>query len=99
MDVTKNMNMLSSLLGIDQTRSAQKTQQTGTAATKSTGSSSQYDGDLASVSAAAGSLASSDTSDVRMDKVAPIQAALAAGTYSVSASAVAGKLVSSMLGE
>jgi len=35
-------------------------------------------------------------SGVRMDKVASIQAALAAGTYSAPASAVASKLVTSM---
>jgi negative regulator of flagellin synthesis FlgM len=38
-------------------------------------------------------------SDVRMNKVATIQAALAAGTYDVSASEVASKVVDSMLGD
>ena len=37
-------------------------------------------------------------SDVRTAKVAAIQAALIAGTYSIPASAVASKLVDSMLG-
>jgi flagellar biosynthesis anti-sigma factor FlgM len=36
--------------------------------------------------------------EARMDKVASIQAALEAGTYNVSASAVASKVVDSMLG-
>jgi negative regulator of flagellin synthesis FlgM len=35
---------------------------------------------------------------VRTDKVASIQAALAAGTYNVSSMAVASKVVDSMLG-
>jgi anti-sigma28 factor (negative regulator of flagellin synthesis) len=35
---------------------------------------------------------------VRTDKVAAVQAALAAGTYDVPASAVASKVVDSMLG-
>ena len=37
-------------------------------------------------------------SEVRMDKVASVHAALAAGTYNVPASAVAGKVVDAMLG-
>jgi negative regulator of flagellin synthesis FlgM len=37
-------------------------------------------------------------SGVRMDKVAEIQAALASGSYNVSAGAVASKVVDSMLG-
>jgi negative regulator of flagellin synthesis FlgM len=36
--------------------------------------------------------------EVRMDKVAAVQAALAAGTYNVPASAVASKVVDAMLG-
>jgi negative regulator of flagellin synthesis FlgM len=39
-----------------------------------------------------------DDTEVRMDKVAGIQAALAAGTYKVSAGAVASRVVDSMLG-
>jgi len=35
--------------------------------------------------------------DVRMDKVAAVQAALAAGTYDVPAAAVAGKVIDAML--
>jgi flagellar biosynthesis anti-sigma factor FlgM len=48
----------------------------------------------------AGSEVSQTASDssARMDKVAEIQAALAAGRYNVSASAVASKVVDSMLG-
>jgi negative regulator of flagellin synthesis FlgM len=41
--------------------------------------------------------ADDDDTEVRMDKVAAIQAALAAGTYNVSASDVASKVVDSML--
>ena len=36
--------------------------------------------------------------DVRAEKVASVQAALAAGTYNVSSSEVAGKLIDHMLG-
>ncbi|MGC2639102.1 MAG: flagellar biosynthesis anti-sigma factor FlgM, partial [Acidobacteriaceae bacterium] len=38
-------------------------------------------------------------SDVRMDKVAAVQQALAAGTYNVPAGAVAGKVIDQMLGK
>ena len=55
--------------------------------------------DLATFSSA-GSEVSQMTGDteVRMDKVAGIQAALAAGTYKVSSGAVASRVVDSMLG-
>jgi negative regulator of flagellin synthesis FlgM len=41
---------------------------------------------------------SAGTDGVRAEKVAAVQAALAAGTYDVSASAVASKLVDAMIG-
>jgi flagellar biosynthesis anti-sigma factor FlgM len=55
-------------------------------------------GDQATLSSAGSeiSLAAAD-SGVRMEKVAAIQAALATGTYSVPASAVAEKVIDSML--
>ncbi|MGO9337607.1 MAG: flagellar biosynthesis anti-sigma factor FlgM [Terracidiphilus sp.] len=42
--------------------------------------------------------ASDTDTDVRMDKVSSIQAALASGTYSVPSSAVASKMMEAMLG-
>ena len=55
--------------------------------------------DQATVSAAGGQVAQAlTTSDVRMEKVAPLQAAIANGTYNVSASAVANKLLEHLLG-
>ncbi len=67
-------------------------------ATDSTAATSRTDS--AQFSTAASSLAqvSSSTSDVRMEKVASIQSAIAAGTYSVPASAVADKLIQHLLG-
>ena len=54
------------------------------------------DGDTASISAAAVA-AASGVSDVRTEKVAAIQQALANGSYSVSPTAVADKLIDHML--
>jgi flagellar biosynthesis anti-sigma factor FlgM len=54
--------------------------------------------DQAQVSTAASQVAQSvASSDIRLDKVASIQSALQAGTYSVPASAVAQKVVDSLL--
>jgi len=55
------------------------------------------DGDTASISAAA-LAAASGVSDVRSDKVAAIQQALASGTYAISPSHVADKLIDHLLG-
>jgi negative regulator of flagellin synthesis FlgM len=52
------------------------------------------DGDTANISATAAVLS---TSDVRSEKVAAIQLALVNGTYSVSPSELAGKLINHML--
>jgi flagellar biosynthesis anti-sigma factor FlgM len=56
------------------------------------------EGDKAQLSGLATQLSQSATGpDVRMEKVASIQSALQAGTYEVSASDVAQKIVTSML--
>ncbi len=56
--------------------------------------------DEATLSTAASAAAQvAPDSDVRMDKVAAIQQALAAGTYNVPALAVADKMISQMLGK
>lgn len=55
--------------------------------------------DQASLSNGGGLVAlAAQTPDVRMEKIAPLQAAIAAGTYNVSSSAVADKIVGAMLG-
>jgi negative regulator of flagellin synthesis FlgM len=55
--------------------------------------------DNASLTSTAGVLAQSvNGDDVRSEKVAALQAAIASGTYNVPASAVADKLIESMLG-
>ncbi len=56
--------------------------------------------DSASLSAAGGlaSQAMTDTSDVRLTKVAELRQAIQSGTYNVSADSVADKMVDSMLG-
>lgn len=93
MDVKNNLEGLSNLLGISQSDTLSlnrsRTVQAGI----------QDTGDRATLSSAASQVAgSADDSSVRMDKVMAIQSALAAGTYNVPASAVASKVVDSMLG-
>lgn len=54
--------------------------------------------DLATLSSAGSQVSQAAANDgVRLDKVAAIQAALAAGTYSVPASAVASKVIDAMI--
>lgn len=56
--------------------------------------------DQATLSAAASLAAhASSVSDVRTEKVAEVQQALAAGTYNVPSSAVAGKMIDHMMGK
>lgn len=95
MDIRNNLDGLKSLLGANS--AAPATPQAGR--NHAASSSSALDSDQATFSSAASqvSLAAADGGSVRSDKVAGIQAALAAGTYSVPASAVASKLVDAML--
>ncbi|MGD0548203.1 MAG: flagellar biosynthesis anti-sigma factor FlgM [Terracidiphilus sp.] len=92
MDIRSSLDGLKSLLGTP--AAAPSTPQPKSSSTTGSGLGS----DRATFSSA-GSQVSQTASDsgVRMDKVANIQAALAAGTYNVSAGAIASKLVDSML--
>ncbi len=55
--------------------------------------------DQASLSSTGGLVAqASQAPDVRMEKIAPLQQAIAAGTYSVSSADVAEKIMGSLLG-
>jgi negative regulator of flagellin synthesis FlgM len=96
MDVHNNLDGLRSLLGVQTPSSAPASTrsgaQTGTADTR------ELSGDQATLSSAGSEVSLESASDgVRMGKVAAVQAALAAGTYSVPASAVASKMVDAML--
>ena len=95
MDIRSGLDGLKSLLGV--TPAAQTSTQpvrTGGAA-KETGTVSA---DRATLSNAGSEVAlSASDSGVRMDKVESIQAALAAGTYNVSSTAVASRMIDSML--
>ena len=92
MEIRNSLEGLNSLLGINSSPPAAaeaRSQPAGTGA---------LTGDQATLSSAASEMAHSAAGDgVRMDKVASIQAALEAGTYSVPASEVASKVVDSML--
>jgi|HubBroStandDraft_1064217.scaffolds.fasta_scaffold16790_5 negative regulator of flagellin synthesis FlgM len=92
MDVRNNLEGLRSLLGVQSQPAATTAPRGG-----SQFGASELSGDSATLSSA-GSEASLGSADdgVRMDKVASVQAALAAGTYNVSASAVASKMVDAM---
>jgi negative regulator of flagellin synthesis FlgM len=93
MDISNSMEGLRSLLGVNPTASSAPQGKSSTSA-----ASSSFDSDRATFSSA-GSEASQGASGegVRADKVASVQAALAAGTYSVPATAVASRMIDSML--
>jgi negative regulator of flagellin synthesis FlgM len=97
MNVNDGLHGLPEALGVSQTSPVSAVQPQPQAAGTPSGNSIQ---DRTEVSTAA-SLAHQAMSvpDVRMDKVAAIQQALANGSYQVSAADVAGKLVRKMMGE
>lgn len=95
MDIRNSVEGLKTLLGVPSTAPAKTQGAKGETAS----SGVTLAGDRATLSSAGAEAAQSlADSDVRMDKVAAVQAALAAGTYSVPASAVAGKVVDAMMG-
>jgi negative regulator of flagellin synthesis FlgM len=92
------MNVRNGIENLSQIFPAQSTP--GVAPAKSTNppQSEGFGTDKAQLSEAATQVAQSATdSDIRLDKVASIQAALQAGTYEVSAADVAQKIIASML--
>lgn len=94
MDIRNSLDGLKSLLGVTNTAPAAPQN-------KSSGVSggSALDSDRATLSFAGNEVSQTAAeSDVRTEKVAGIQAVLAAGSYNVPASAVATKVVDSMLG-
>jgi negative regulator of flagellin synthesis FlgM len=96
MDMNSSLEGLRSLLGVNSTAPAATPARTNNAPAAE--SSSTFN-DLATLSSAGSQVSASAAGDgVRMDKVASIQAALASGTYNVPASAVASKVMDSMLG-
>ena len=94
MDIRNSLEGLKSLLGVNAAAPA------ATAAAKGPAEpgASALSSDRATLSSAGSEVSQSAAdSGVRMDKVASVQAALAAGTYNVPATAVASKVVDSML--
>jgi negative regulator of flagellin synthesis FlgM len=94
------MNVNNSLQGLQQLLSSQEVTRPSARTDASEAQAAQRGGDEATLSSAASVAASAaPDSDVRMDKVAEVQAALASGTYNVPSSAVAGKMIDQMLGK
>ena len=93
MDIRSSLEGLKSLLGPSvATPAALQTKSGATASGSGLGS------DHATFSSAANEVSqSAGDAGVRMDKVAGIQAALAAGTYTINPMAIASRLVDSML--
>jgi negative regulator of flagellin synthesis FlgM len=94
MDIRNSLDGLKSLLGVTPPAPSATQAKPSTATSPSALSS-----DSATVSNAGSEVAlTAADSDVRLDKVANVQAALASGTYNVPTSEVASKMVDAMLG-
>jgi len=85
-------------LNVNGTNSATETAATAAKISSASPASTGGVTDQASVSSAGGLVAQAlNTSDVRSDKVAALQSAIANGSYQVSSSDVASKIVDSLL--
>lgn len=92
MDIRNSLDGLKSLLGVDSTAPARPTRNVKT-------EDNAIGSDRATLSSAGSEVSQASLEEgVRTEKVASMQAALAAGTYNVPAKAVATKVVDAMLG-
>ena len=92
MDIRNSMDGLRSLLGVSAAPSAAQSKSSAGAG------NAGFDADRATLSSAGNEISQAASGEgVRGEKVAAVQSALAQGTYNVSASAVASKLIDSML--
>lgn len=100
MDIRSSLEGLRSIFGAGQAALGAGQPTPAAPQTKTGGASnSTAFNDRATLSSAASQVSQTASEpDVRLDKVAGIQAQLAAGTYNVPVSAVASRLVESMLG-
>jgi negative regulator of flagellin synthesis FlgM len=97
MEIRNNAEALKAFLGVSSSASTKATQVRGN---ESAAAQAAFAGDQAILSHAGTEiLHSAADASVRTDRVAAIQQALAAGTYDVKASAVAGKVIDVMLGD
>lgn len=95
MEIRNNAEALKAFLGVSGPGSARAPQ---VRATEDTGNEGGLAGDLATLSRAGTEVSqSASLAGVRADKVTGIQQALAAGAYSVPATAVAAKVIDTML--
>lgn len=95
MDIRNSLEGLRTLLGVNQTVQAAPQSKGATA----TSIGNVFDADRATLSSAGSEVSqAASAEDVRTEKVAEVQAALAAGSYNVPAAQVASKMVDAMMG-
>jgi flagellar biosynthesis anti-sigma factor FlgM len=96
MEIRNNAEALKAFLGVSSPASSQASQ---IRSNENVSAQAAFAGDEATLSHAGTEvLQSAAQTGVRTDKVAEIQQALAAGTYTVQASAVSGRVIDAMLG-
>jgi len=95
MEIRNNADAMKAFLGVSSSSSTQTAQ---ARSNESAAGQAAFSGDLATLSHAGTEISQAAAqTGIRSDKVAAIQQALAAGTYSVPASKVADKLIDSMM--
>ncbi|MGB9032630.1 MAG: flagellar biosynthesis anti-sigma factor FlgM [Acidobacteriaceae bacterium] len=93
------MNVSNNLQALQQLFSSPEVTETAAKTNAAVAQKADAGADQATLSTAASlAAAAAPDSDVRMEKVAEIQQALASGTYNVPAAAVAGKMIDQLLG-